>query len=51
MNGDNNNLDKEEKMFGAIDIEITLVGNVEKKVIYVTGVLIYTIDTYLIFEI
>jgi hypothetical protein len=37
-------------MFGATDSEIKLAGNVEDKVIYVTGVLIYTIDSILYFK-
>jgi hypothetical protein len=34
-------------MFGVIDSEIKLAGNVAEKVIYVTGVLIYTIESIL----
>jgi hypothetical protein len=32
-------------MFGATDLETTLAGSVEKKVICATGVLNYTIDS------
>jgi hypothetical protein len=45
LNGDSGSIESEEEMFGATDLETTPAGSVEKKVIYATGVLNYTIDS------
>lgn len=49
LSGDRSNTELEEEMFGATDLRIKLAGNVAEMVIYVTGVLSYTIDSILLF--